>query len=51
MEKKKSGRRKNSEKPSEVKPEKIEESRSKEEDKMDFGGLPDVDLKKNLGCG
>ena len=19
--------------------------------KMDFGGLPDIDLKKNLGCG
>ena len=22
-----------------------------EDDRMDFGGLPDRDLKKNLGCG
>lgn len=52
MEKKKSGKRKNSVKLSaRGKPKKSDESRSQEENKIDFGGLPDVDLKKNLGCG
>lgn len=51
MDKKKSGKVKSSGKPSTVKPKKSEDPRLQEEDKLDFGGLPDVDLKKNLGCG
>jgi hypothetical protein len=35
-----------------VKPASQEPPRSIDEDKpFDFGGLPDRDLKKNLGCG
>jgi hypothetical protein len=35
-----------------VKPEPQEPARSADEAKpFDFGGLPDRDLKKNLGCG
>lgn len=43
-----------SEKPKELAPNrKIDHAKgeSPEENNMDFGGIPERDLKKNLGCG
>ena len=51
MSKAKRKTKKASEKPT-VKPTEQEPKRSVDEDRpFDFGGLPDRDLKKNLGCG
>jgi len=34
-----------------TKPASTETIKEQEADKFDFGGLPKIDLKKNLGCG
>ncbi|MGC1242844.1 MAG: hypothetical protein WA874_14730 [Chryseosolibacter sp.] len=51
--KKPSNKLENAPRPDSGKPGKEERGTpaDRDEDKADYGGFPDIDLKKNLGCG